>query len=88
MQNGEIARELERIATLMEIKDETYYRILGYKRAAESVVAQGSPVREMKDLTTLAHVGATTAGVIRDLAEDREQQLLTELLEEVPTGLV
>ncbi len=88
LQNGEIARELERIATLMEIKDETYYRILGYKRAAESVVAQGSPVREMQDLTTLAHVGATTAEVIRDLAEDREPQILTELLEEVPAGLV
>ena len=88
MQNGEIARELERIATLMEIKDETYYRILGYRRAAESVVAQGRPIREMEDITTLAHVGATTAEVIRDLAEDREPQVLSELLEEVPAGLV
>ncbi|MDP9426514.1 MAG: DNA polymerase/3'-5' exonuclease PolX, partial [Actinomycetota bacterium] len=67
MQNGEIARALETIATLMEIKDETYYRILGYRRAAESVVAQGRSVREMEDLTALAHVGATTAEVIRDL---------------------
>ncbi|QIN77281.1 DNA polymerase/3'-5' exonuclease PolX [Rubrobacter marinus] len=88
MQNGEIARELERIATLMEIKDEAYYRILGYRRAAESVVAQGRPVREMEDLTKLAHVGAATAGVIRDLAEDRTPQLLSDLLEEVPAGLV
>ena len=88
MQNGEIARALETIATLMEIKDETYYRILGYRRAAESVVAQGRPVREMENITDLAHVGATTAEVIRDLAEDRTPQILSDLLEEVPAGLV
>ena len=88
MQNGEIARELEKIATLMEIKAESHYRILGYRRAAESVVAQGRPVREMEKVTDLAHVGATTAEVIRDLAEDRVPRVLTELLEEVPAGLV
>ena len=88
MQNGEIARALETIATLMEIKDETYYRILGYRRAAESVLAQGRPVREMQNLTDLAHVGATTAEVIKDLAEDRTPQVLSDLLEEVPSGLV
>ncbi|MDP9456528.1 MAG: DNA polymerase/3'-5' exonuclease PolX [Actinobacteria bacterium] len=88
MQNGEIARALETIATLMEIKDESYYRILGYRRAAESVVAQGRPVREMENITDLAHVGATTAEVIRDLAEDRTPPVLSDLLEEIPSGLV
>ena len=88
MNNNDIVRSLEMIATLMQIKDEAYYRWLGYQRAAESVQALGRPVTEVEDLKTLPHVGATTAEVIRDLAEDRTPQLLADLTEEVPVGLV
>ena len=88
MQNAEIARALEMIATLMEIKDESYYRILGYRRAAESVASLGRPAREVEDLESLPHVGGTTAATIRDLAEDRTPPILADLLEEVPSGLV
>ena len=88
MQNAEIARALETIATLMELKDEAYYRVLGYRRAAESVAALGRPVDEVEDLTELPHVGGTLAGVIRDLSEDRTPEILADLLEEIPAGLV
>ncbi len=88
MQNKDIVRALETIATLMEIKDEAYYRVLGYQRAAEAVAALGRPATEVDDLKTLPHVGATTAGVIRDLAEDRTPQLLADLTAEIPEGLV
>ncbi|CAA9467374.1 MAG: DNA polymerase X family [uncultured Rubrobacteraceae bacterium] len=88
MQNNEVVRALETIVALMEIKDESYYRVLAYQRAAESVGALGRPVREVEDLTTLPHVGGTTAEVIRELAEDRTPQILADLSEEVPTGLV
>lgn len=88
MQNNEVVRALETIVALMEIKDESYYRVLAYQRAAESVSALGRPVREVEDLEKLPHVGGTTAAVIRDLAEDRTPQILAELSEEVPTGLV
>jgi DNA polymerase (family 10) len=88
LRNSEIAHTLEAIATLMEIKDEAYYRVLGYRRAAESVCALGRPAREIKDLRELPHVGGTIAGVIHDLAEDRTPQILADLLEEIPSGLV
>lgn len=88
MQNNDVVRALETIVALMEIKDESYYRVLAYQRASESVSALGRPVREVEDLTTLPHVGGTTAEVIRDLAEDRTPQILADLSEEVPTGLV
>ena len=88
MNNNDIVRALETIATLMEIKDEAYYRVLGYQRAAESVAALGRQATEVDDLKTLPHVGATTAEVIRDLAEDRTPQLLADLTEEIPGGLV
>ena len=88
MRNGEIVRALEAIATLMKIKGEDYYRWLAYERAAESVAALGRPVREVEDLESLPHVGGTTAQVIRELAEDRTPQILTDLLAEIPPGLV
>ena len=88
MQNGDIVRALEAIATLMEIKGEEYYRVLAYQRAAESVGSLGRPVREVADLERLPHVGGTTAEVIRELAEDRTPQILTDLLAEIPPGLV
>ncbi|MDQ3863357.1 MAG: DNA polymerase/3'-5' exonuclease PolX [Actinomycetota bacterium] len=88
LHNDDIARALETIATLLQIKDEAYYRVLGYQRAAESVAALGRPATEVDDLETLPHVGATTAGVIRDLAEDRTPQLLADLTAEIPAGLV
>jgi DNA polymerase (family X) len=88
LRNGEIARALETIATLMEIKGEEYYRVLAYQRAAESVGSLGRPVREVEDITELPHVGGTTAEVIRELAEDRTPHILGELLAEIPPGLV
>jgi DNA polymerase (family 10) len=88
LQNNDIVRALETIATLMEIKNEAYYRVLGYRRAAESVAALGRPTTEVEDLKTLPHVGAATAEVIRDLAEDRTPRLLVDLTDEIPAGLV
>jgi DNA polymerase (family 10) len=88
LENAQIARALETIATLMELKDETYYRVLGYRRAAESVAAVGRPAYEIQDLRELPHVGGTIAQVIKDLAEDRTPKVLTDLLEEIPSGLV
>ncbi|HLL98149.1 MAG TPA: DNA polymerase/3'-5' exonuclease PolX, partial [Rubrobacteraceae bacterium] len=88
MRNGEIVRALESIATLMEIRGEQYYRVLGYQRAAESVGTLGRPVGEVEDLTKLPHVGGTTAEVIRELAENRTPQILADLLVEIPPSLV
>ena len=88
LQNGDIARALETIVTLMEIKDEEHYRVLAYQRAAESVSAAGSPVADMKNVKDLPHVGGTTAEVISVLAENQTPQILADLLEEIPSGLV
>ncbi len=88
LQNGDIARALETIVTLMEIKGEDHYRVLAYQRAAESVAAAGRSVADMEDLKDLPHVGGTTAEVIGVLAENQTPQILMELLEEIPSGLV
>jgi DNA polymerase (family 10) len=88
LQNGDIARALETIVTLMEIKGEDHYRVLAYQRAAESVAAAGRSVADMEDVKELPHVGGTTAEVIGILAENQTPQILMDLLEEIPSGLV
>ena len=88
LQNGDISRALETIVTLMEIKGEEHYRVLAYQRAAESVAAAGRPVSDMEDIKDLPHVGDTTAEVIRTLADNQTPQILADLLEEIPSGLV
>ena len=88
LQNGDIARALETIVTLMEIKGEEHYRVLAYQRAAEAVGAAGRSVADMEDLKELPHVGGTTAEVIRTLAENQTPPILADLLEEIPSGLV
>ncbi len=88
MQNADIARALETIATLLEIRGEEHYRVLAYQRAAGSVAASGRPVAELEDPRSLPHVGGTTARVIRDLAQNRTPEILAELAEEIPAGLV
>jgi DNA polymerase (family 10) len=86
--NAEIARALETIATLLEIQDEDYYRVLAYQRAAEAVNSSGRPVGELEDVRELQHVGETTAGVIEELAADRTPEVLEELTSAIPSGLV
>ncbi|ABG03208.1 PHP-like protein [Rubrobacter xylanophilus DSM 9941] len=88
MQNADIARALETIATLLEIRGEEHYRVLAYQRAAESVAASGRPVAELDDPRSLPHVGGTTARVIKDLAQNRTPEILAELSAEIPAGLV
>jgi DNA polymerase (family 10) len=88
LQNADIARALETIATLLEIRGEEHYRVLAYQRAAESVAASGRPVAELDDPQRLPHVGGTTARVIKDLAHNRTPEILAELSAEIPAGLV
>ena len=88
LQNGEISRALENIVTLMEIKGEEHYRVLAYQRASESVAAAGRPVADVENMKDLPHVGDTTAEVIRILANNQTPQILADLLDEIPSGLV
>ena len=88
MRNGEIVRALENIVALMEIRGEEHYRVLAYQRAAESVSASGREVADLDDPKELPHVGGSTAEVIRALAAGETPQLLAELTEEIPSGLV
>ncbi len=52
MQNNEVVRALETIVALMEIEDESCYRVLAHQRATESIPAFYKPVVPKKELVT------------------------------------
>ena len=70
MNNREMADTFESIANLMEIKGEAIYRILAYRRAAETLRGLGRDIRfiwEAGELEQIPGVGKAIAGKIDEI---------------------
>ncbi|OGO17049.1 MAG: hypothetical protein A2Z14_09060 [Chloroflexi bacterium RBG_16_48_8] len=70
MDNIEVAEVFERIANLLQIRDEPIYRILAYRRASESLRALTHDVEEIweeGDLERIPGVGKAIAEKIDEL---------------------
>lgn len=91
MTNEEVARVFDAVADLLEIKGESVYRVLSYRRAAESIRAQG---RRLTDLQAEGHlkdipgVGDAIAAKIDELLTTERLRFFESLAEEVPPGLI
>jgi DNA polymerase (family X) len=86
-----VAHELERIASYLELKGENPFRVRAFRTAAKTV--EGFPVELEVGLAegSLAEakgIGPAILQVIRELAETGRCDLLDELREEIPPGLV
>ena len=92
MENIEIARVLQDVADLLEIKGSNPFRIRAYRNAAQVVAEHGTPLRksveEGADLTELPAIGKDMARYIGELVTDGELSLLAELSQEVPLSLI
>ncbi len=92
MDNRGIARCLQEISNLMDIRGENAFRIRSYRVAAESVESHGQDVAEMvrrgENLKALPGVGDGIAGKIREIVERGTCAYHQELLTEVPGGLL
>ncbi len=90
MTNKDIAQLLERTADLLQIKGEVIYKILAYRKAAESLMGLGRDVREVHregKLEEIPGVGKAIAEKIAELIETGELQFYQRLTEEVPESL-
>ena len=88
--NQSLAETFRLIADLLEIKGEVIYKILAYRRAAESLVDLGRDVREVwreGKLTEIPGVGKAIAEKIDELLTTGELGFLNRLAEEVPLSL-
>lgn len=89
--NADIARELEKIADLLDIEGANPFRVRAYRRAARIVDTLPRGVGEMldagEDLDDLPGIGKDLGGKIAALASGRHLPLLDELERGVPAGI-
>jgi len=91
MTNQQVADTFTRIADMLEIKGEVIYKILAYRKAADSLSNLGRDVndywREGK-LTEIPGVGKAIAEKIDELLSTGRLEFLEKLKQEVPESLV
>jgi len=88
--NGEIAKDLLEIRTLMEFAGEPFFKFMAYERAAETL-ENAPPLGAGFDatrLTELPGVGKTIAGRIATLAQTGTDPYLEELRAKYPSTLL
>lgn len=91
MTNQQLAQTFQTIADLLEIKGENIYKILAYRKAADSLSTLGQDVNEIWKqgrLTEIDGVGKAIAEKIDELLSTGHLGFLDNLEKEVPVGLV
>jgi len=92
VENVDIARTLDDVAILLEIKGANPFRIRAYQNAARTVEDHSEPLRKMveggADLTELQSIGKDIAGYITELVESGTVQLIEDLEKEIPRSLI
>jgi DNA polymerase (family X) len=90
MTNQQLAKTFQTIADLLEIKGENIYKILAYRKAADSISNLGQDVNEIwkeGNLTEVDGVGKAIAEKIDELLSTGQLGFLEKLEGEVPPSL-
>jgi DNA polymerase (family 10) len=90
LSNHELAETFQTIADLLEIKGENIYKILAYRKAADSLNNLGREAADIareNGLTSIPGVGKAIAEKITELLETGKLEFLEKLELEVPPGL-
>lgn len=87
--NREVAAALEELADLTELTGGDRFRILAYRRAADTVRGLAREVASLgpAELTGLRGIGKATAGKVRQLLETGTIDKLEQLRRQVPAGI-
>ncbi|WP_342510867.1 DNA polymerase/3'-5' exonuclease PolX [Sporosarcina sp. FSL K6-1522] len=88
MNKKTIIRTLEKIALYMELLGENHFKVSAFRKAANVLELDPRSLSEMDDILKLKGIGKGTGAVITDLIDKGESDLLNELEETVPKGLV
>ncbi len=91
LNNGDVARALDQIGDILEIKGENRFRIIGYRRGAEALRNLGRDVREVwraGELRTVPGIGEALAEKIDELLRTGRLGYLERLEAEIPAGVV
>jgi DNA polymerase (family 10) len=91
MTKEEIANVLERIATLLELKNENPFKIRAYTNAARAIETFGGNLSDFQDEEAVAKIpgiGKSIALKIKELAATGSLKYLQELSAEFPAGIM
>lgn len=92
MNNTDIAKHLEAMASLLELDGANPFRIRAYRMAAETVREEPDPVADRvkagDDLTQLEFIGKDLAAAIAELVQDGRLGAFESLTERVPASLL
>src|SRR5437899_1095271 len=91
MTKEDIAGVLEKIATLLELKDENPFKIRAYTNAARAIETFRANVTNFQDEKAVAKIpgiGKSIALKIRELAETGSLKYFQDLSEEFPPGIL
>lgn len=83
-----IIQTLEKIALYMELLGENHFKVGAFRKAANVLEVDPRSLAEMDDILTLKGIGKGTGAVIQDLLDKGESDLLNELQETVPAGMI
>lgn len=72
----------------MELMGENHFKVSAFRKAANTLELDPRSLQEMDNVLSLKGIGKGTGAVIQDLMEKGESDLLQELEEVVPAGLV
>lgn len=84
----DVIRLLEKIAVLMELKGDNPFKISAFRKAANALETDDRSLALIEDFTKIAGIGKGTSAVIKEYVETGKSQVLDELQEEVPSGLL
>ena len=91
MTKGDIASVLEKIATLLELKDENPFKVRAYTNAARAIETFGANVSSFQDEEAVAKIpgiGKSIALKIKELAETGSLTYFQELSAEFPAEIL
>src|SRR6266699_1559659 len=91
MTKEEIAHVLEKIATLLELKDENPFKVRAYTNAARAIETFGGNIPNFQDEEAVAKVpgiGKSIALKIKELASTGSLKYFEELSAEFPVGIM
>ncbi|MDT8859452.1 DNA polymerase/3'-5' exonuclease PolX [Alkalihalobacillus sp. MEB130] len=88
MNKKDVIGFLETIATYLEIKGDNPFKISAYRKAALALESDERTLEEIDNPASLNGIGKGTAEVILELKQTGACSLLTQLQEEVPSGLL
>ncbi len=92
MNNVDLARRFEQLASLSEINEENPFRVRAYRNLARTLLELEEQVADLvergADLTEISGVGKDLAGKLDALVRTGELEQLSALLHTVPAGLL